>query len=207
MVAHAKGQEISIVPPLGGAMQSPEFMAISPMGRIPLLELDDGRRICESSAIAAYLEEVLPGPSLLAETAEERAMMRALEAIAQGEVGGGIRPVMVHRVFQVPGHDSLVDAGLAQIDKGMGALEKLLADGAYAVGNSLSLADCVLVPLLQLLVLIEPVAPVQPLKEAHLRLFSYLEGICAASPVAMRACNEMSEGAKALFARLSAPAA
>lgn len=48
MAARAKGHELALEPPPGGHMRSPEFRAISPMGRIPLLRLDDGRHLCES---------------------------------------------------------------------------------------------------------------------------------------------------------------
>jgi glutathione S-transferase len=45
---------------LGGATRTPEFLAKNPNGRIPLLELDDGRRLAESNAIQWYLAEGTP---------------------------------------------------------------------------------------------------------------------------------------------------
>src|SRR4029077_5103433 len=38
-----------------GETRTPEFLALNPNGRIPLLELDDGRRLAESDAILFYL--------------------------------------------------------------------------------------------------------------------------------------------------------
>ena len=43
-----------------GATRTPEFLAKNPNGRIPLLELDDGRRLPESNAILCYLAEGTP---------------------------------------------------------------------------------------------------------------------------------------------------
>jgi glutathione S-transferase len=40
-----------------GATRKPEFLAKNPNGRVPLLELDDGRCLAESGAILAYLSE------------------------------------------------------------------------------------------------------------------------------------------------------
>ncbi len=40
--------------------RTPDFLARNPNGRIPLLELDDGRRLAESGAILLYLAEGTP---------------------------------------------------------------------------------------------------------------------------------------------------
>jgi glutathione S-transferase len=40
-----------------GQTRTPEFLAKNPNGRVPLLELDDGRRLSESNAILGYLAE------------------------------------------------------------------------------------------------------------------------------------------------------
>ncbi len=40
-----------------GETRTPEFLAKNPNGRVPLLELDDGRRMAESNAILCWLAE------------------------------------------------------------------------------------------------------------------------------------------------------
>jgi glutathione S-transferase len=47
-------QELDI---LAGAARTPEFLAMSPNGKVPLLELADGRYLAESNAILSYLGE------------------------------------------------------------------------------------------------------------------------------------------------------
>jgi glutathione S-transferase len=51
-----------------GATRTPEFLALNPNGKVPLLVLDDGRRLAESNAILCYLAEgsdFLPGDAWL----------------------------------------------------------------------------------------------------------------------------------------------
>src|SRR5207249_4501290 len=42
---------------LKGETRTPEFRAINPNGRIPVLELEDGRRLAESDALLVHLAE------------------------------------------------------------------------------------------------------------------------------------------------------
>jgi glutathione S-transferase len=43
-----------------GATRTPAFLAINPDGRIPVLELEDGRALAQSNAILCYLAEGTP---------------------------------------------------------------------------------------------------------------------------------------------------
>ncbi len=56
-----------------GENRTPEFLAKNPMGRVPVLELDDGTYLAESVAICRYFEEQHPEPPLLGTDAKDRA--------------------------------------------------------------------------------------------------------------------------------------
>ena len=47
--------------------KTPELIAMNPLGKIPVLETDDGSYIPDSSVICLYLEKVHPEPALLPE--------------------------------------------------------------------------------------------------------------------------------------------
>lgn len=48
-----------------GEHKTPEFLKKNPSGKIPVLELDDGRCLGESVAICRYLEAIQPEPNLM----------------------------------------------------------------------------------------------------------------------------------------------
>jgi len=45
--------------------REPAFLAVNPLGTLPVLELDDGRRLTESVAICRYIEVQHPEPPLM----------------------------------------------------------------------------------------------------------------------------------------------
>ena len=55
--------------------KSEEFLAASPMGKVPVVVVD-GDPLHESNVVNAYLDKALNGPHLLPEDADERARAR-----------------------------------------------------------------------------------------------------------------------------------
>ena len=70
-----KGLEIPIVAVdmAKGENRTPEFLAKNSLGKLPVLELDDGACIAESVAICRYIEELHPEPPLFGRDMLERA--------------------------------------------------------------------------------------------------------------------------------------
>ncbi|MFN3582823.1 glutathione S-transferase family protein [Phenylobacterium sp.] len=60
----------------GGENRREPYLKVNPAGQTPALELDDGARVTEITAICEYLEEVQPEPSLIGRTPQERAQTR-----------------------------------------------------------------------------------------------------------------------------------
>ncbi|MCB1534488.1 MAG: glutathione S-transferase N-terminal domain-containing protein, partial [Rhodoblastus sp.] len=56
-----------------GENKAQTYLAINPMGLMPVLELDDGTHLAESIAICRYFEELHPEPPLFGTTTLERA--------------------------------------------------------------------------------------------------------------------------------------
>eukprot|EP01030_Chromulinospumella_sphaerica_P027462 gene27462-27728_t len=52
---------------LQGQQRSADFLQKNPFGRVPALELDDGRILTETRAICSWLEGLVPEPNLMGE--------------------------------------------------------------------------------------------------------------------------------------------
>lgn len=204
MAARIKGHEIPLEAPPGGALASPEFSAISPMGRIPLLE-DGSFRLCESAAIVGYLDEVLDGPPLLPADPRERAYARQIVSLAECELAAGGRDLMTVKVIRALDAPILAETGMAQIEKGMGAIERIRDPGhPYAAGEAIGIADCLLVPLFAILTLIDPMADTARLIAARPGLAAYYARMHD-DPIAGRTIREITEGFAGFAARVRPP--
>jgi len=119
---------------------------VSPIGRIPVLEVDDGV-IPESEVIAEYLDDIYPERSLAGATPRIRADVRLISRIADIYLMNNIFMVLpqINRKTRV---DAIRDLLIGQVVRGMGALEQHIGTDSYAVGDELTRADCTLVPAL-----------------------------------------------------------
>ena len=75
--------------------RSSNYRAKSPLAKVPVLELDDGRYLGETRAICSYLEGRYPEPKLMGESFEDRAFIemtdRRMELYLFGTIANCIR--------------------------------------------------------------------------------------------------------------------
>jgi glutathione S-transferase len=139
MQVYAKEIPMEVRPAVVG---TPEFQRMNPLGKMPVLE-HDGLIVPESAIICEYLEEAFPLPSLLGGSIQDR-MRARLVARTVDLYCGAVGELL--RAAADPSHKIDVEAKRAEMNKGLDALEAFLAEDGYAVGSTLSLADCTLVP-------------------------------------------------------------
>lgn len=131
----------------GGEQLQPAFRAVNPQARIPVLELPDGARLIQSSAIIEYLDETIPEPPLLPPDPVQRAHVRGVAAI----IGADITPlnnVAVLATLRDSGYDeAAVRRWIGKwIVTGLAAVEHLIGDTGWCFGPQPSLADVYLAP-------------------------------------------------------------
>jgi maleylpyruvate isomerase len=135
----------------GGEQNLPEFLGKNPLGQIPVLELNEGGRpvyLMQSLAIIEYLEERFPTPALLPQEPLARARVRELAQL----INSGIQP------FQNIGTTKFLGEAAPEVDKlrwaqhfigrGLSGLEARARElsGRFLVGDSVSIADVLLIP-------------------------------------------------------------
>jgi glutathione S-transferase len=191
----AKGLDVEIVPPPSGWPHDRRFRDVSPTGRVPVLVLDDGEAVWESTVILELLEELFPqARPLLPAGVLERARTRQLVRVADLY----LMPPMValatpQRLTESPAENRRL---LEQLADALAMLDDLLEDGPYAVGGSLSHADCAIAPALLAARVTGGRLGIDPI-ESLPRVEAYARAVIRDEHVAL-ALVEMQEGIRRL---------
>ena len=100
---------------LKGEPKKPEHLERHPFGKVPVLD-HDGMRILETTAIARYLNDVLPGKSLIPATPKDRAWMDMIVGIVDsygyGALIGGIAAFHLFPDFVGGKNDEMRKSGI-----------------------------------------------------------------------------------------------
>jgi maleylpyruvate isomerase len=141
-------QPISLI---DNEQKSEEFRKLNSAGLVPVLDTGDAV-LAQSAAIAEFLEERYPSPSLLPRDATARARVREM----MNTIGCDVHPLQNLRVLKyLRSEFSQDDAGVARwcrnwIEFGFQTFETLVArhssNRRFSFGNALTLADAWLVP-------------------------------------------------------------
>lgn len=135
-----------------GEQFSPEFRSINPECTVPVLELDDGRRIAEVIAICLYFELAHPEPALMGVGAPDRAVVadwhHRIERQGFWPVGDAFRnsaPGLMGRAL--PGPDdyeqipALAERGRARTVRFFEMLDRRLAGRQFVASDHYTIAD------------------------------------------------------------------
>ena len=136
--------------------EDPAFAKLNPMRLTPVLVLEDGRTVWESSVINEYLEDTHPTPAMLPKDPFERARVRMIEDSVDQYLYPAIRAMTVARFEFAPPHlvpkpadkvdHQAYETSRAKVHEQLGHLERALDGRTWLGGDMLSLADATLAP-------------------------------------------------------------
>jgi glutathione S-transferase len=159
---------------IAGENRQPPFLAINPAGGTPVLMLDSGEALAETTAICEYIEELHPQPPLIGATPEARARTRMWTrridlAIVQ-PLTNGFRAAEGLALFKDRVHclPQAADDLKATACEGLAWLEDQLGDRPFMAGDAPTLADIVLYSFLEFGALVG-----QGLDTGHARLAAW----------------------------------
>jgi maleylpyruvate isomerase len=132
----------------GGHNKRPEFRAVNPQMRVPVLVTPGGDVLIQSLAIIEYLDETHPDPPLLPKDAIARARTRALAEIVACDIHPLNNTSPLRYLKHTMGQEqSAIDAWYHHwVITGFEALEALIKPAPFACGDTVTLADVCLVP-------------------------------------------------------------
>lgn len=120
--------------------QDPEFLAISPRGKVPCLETEHGF-INETNVILEYIEETQGGKRLLPEDAYQRATVRALTKEIELYIELPARSCYPEVFFGGKVDQAIKDKAKADLLAGVATLKRHGKFAPYVAGSEITIAD------------------------------------------------------------------
>jgi len=113
----------------------------NPLGRVPVLILDDNTILFDSRVIVEYLDNLAPNNRLIPPPGRERIVVRRWEALADGICDAAVGAVMEGRRPATQQSAEWVGRQRATIARGLAACAEDLGEQAWCHGTAATLAD------------------------------------------------------------------
>ena len=160
------------------APRSPQALAIHPFGKIPVMRHGDFE-LCESKAIATYLDLGFPGPKLIPTEPRQAALTEQWVSLVNTRIDTTmIRTYLFTYIFPktedgAPDRKA-IDAVTPAVQEEIGFINRAVAKGGFLAGDSFTYADINLMPILFLVQKLPEgaaaVAAAKPLSDYYQRL-------------------------------------
>jgi glutathione S-transferase len=174
---HEKDRPFRLAAIAPGMRNTPAYLALQPFGKIPAFE-HGAFRLYETQAILRYLDRVIPQPALTPTDPQAAARMDQLMNINDWYLFNGVaniigfQRVVGPRLMGITTDENAIAACMPKATAVFEELARLLGDKAFFCGDSPSLADVILAPQLDFLVM---TPEWQPLTAGNANLRAWLD--------------------------------
>jgi glutathione S-transferase len=115
---------------------------VNPLGKIPVLIMDDGASLFDSRVIVEYLDGLSPVHKLIPENSRDRIAVKRWEAVADGLCDAALAARMENnRPDKNESSTQQIDRQMAKVVASVEHMARELGEREYCVGSALSLAD------------------------------------------------------------------
>jgi glutathione S-transferase len=118
-----------------------EWLAISPVGKIPAITSADGQHLSESSVICDFLEETYPAKPLYPSDFGERAAVRQIMKIAELYLELPSRRLITYALAGKAAPEALQTEVRQVLNRGIAAMQRLCQFSPWIAGDQLTMAD------------------------------------------------------------------
>ena len=126
-------QEVELVDPI--------LKHYNPLGKVPVLVLDDDTGLYDSRVIVEYLDNRTPVSKLVPNEHTARIAVIRWEALADGICDAGVSAMLEARKPEAQQSQAVIDRQLGKVVAGLEALNNDIAKKKWCVNETFSLAD------------------------------------------------------------------
>jgi glutathione S-transferase len=113
----------------------------NPLGKVPVMVLDDGTSVYDSAVITEYLDTVTPVGRLIPDDARPRMLVKRWEALADGLLDAGVLLIMESRRPENERSMNWIERQHAKIQRSLKQMSDDLGERNFCFGETFSLAD------------------------------------------------------------------
>src|SRR5574340_122588 len=113
----------------------------NPLGKVPVLVLEDGSSVFDSRVIVEYLDHVSPVAHLIPAELKNRMVVRGIEALADGVTDATVALYLERKRAPAQQSDDWMAMQEKTVVRGLEALSEALGENVWFLGNSMTLAD------------------------------------------------------------------
>lgn len=114
---------------------------MNPLGKVPVLVLDDGTSLYDSRVIVEYLDARAPTAKLIPDENRDRAEVKTWESLADGTNDAAVAMLLEGKRDPAVQQQGWIDRQRTKVDRALAEMSRALGKNAWCHGKSFSLAD------------------------------------------------------------------